>query len=337
MDVLLLRTFLTNIGNGFIDKGARKTIERAFPSATITEISGYPNYSSHRSRTTSLRPLAKVAGWAKQGSPLPTAKNRQFLHLSQFVNADVAVFPGCVLYPRLLEFFSPTLSDLHDRGIPIVFLGGGGYFYDPQQPQTRRTRDYLRRLDNIALISRDQPCYDIYEDVFDYAAPGIDNAFFIGDWYQPPEANQPFDVHTFDNQDEPDIHTEKMVLRALHTPLGYAMPFNPIISELKARLNEYKKGFLNKENLLVSDLLQDYLFLYANGETTHSSRVHACVPALVYGNNAQFYRNTPRGSLFEQVVTGDIADQPVSLSGERLAEKQAEQVEKLEAAVSYLL
>jgi len=337
MDITLLRTFLTNIGNGFIDKGAHQSLEQAFPTANITEVSGYPRYTSYRSSTTSVRTLAEMAGIVQQGESLPTAKNRQFLQLERFLNTDLAVFPGCVLYPRLLEFFSPVLSDLNERGIPIVFLGAGGYFYDPNKPETQQTRDYLQRLDNIALISRDRPCYDTYGDLFEYSVPGIDNAFFISDWYQPPAANQDFDVHTFDNQEEPHIQTKNTVLRACHIPFGYAMPFTPVAGELKARIIKYRNGLFDKDNLLVSDLLEDYLFLYANGQETHSSRVHACVPALVYGNKAQFYRETPRGSLFEQVVTDNISKRCVSLSEEKLEEKKAEQVGKLERAVSELV
>ena len=337
MDIVLFRTFLTNIGNGFIDKGARQTIERAFPNSSITEVSGYPLYASRQSSRTSLHPLAKVAGLVSEGESLPTQGDREFLHLGQFIDADLAVFPGCVLYPRLLTFFQKALADLADRNVPIVFLGAGGYYYDLQQRETKETQSLLNSLGNAALITRDQPAYDAFGGLFEYATPGIDNAFFISEWKEIPESNIEFDVHTFDNQEEPPIQSERRILRARHKPFGHAMPFAPPAVGASARYNDYSKGRLDKENLLISDLLEDYLFLYANGEETHSSRVHACVPALVYGNEARFYRETDRGSLFEQVVDGDISTELVGLSEERLEKKKAEQVEKLEAAATELL
>lgn len=69
-------------------------------------------------------------------------------------------------------------------------------------------------------------------------------------------------------------------------------------NELKTAYDELKRG-----NLYVSDNIRDYLFMYSNANEVHADRIHACVPALVYGGKIKFYYDTPRGRLFDGLVT----------------------------------
>jgi hypothetical protein len=323
--ILLLRTFLTNIGNGFIDKGAYKTIESAFPSAKIIETSGYQFFAKYNYSRNSITAMMQKLGIKEE------KKTQRSVRISDFLDVDLAFFSGCVLYPDLLDMYIPALKELSSRGVPIVFLGVGGYQYNIEKRETKYTRDCLSQLNNIALISRDQSCYKTYNDLFEYSASGIDNVFFIKDWYDPPETKQAFHAYTFDKSSEPDLSNEDIVIRPSHTPFGYSMPFAPGVSALYL-LYKSKTGN-QKQNVFVSDILEDYLFIYANAVETHSDRVHACVPALVYGNKAKFYHRTPRMGLFNEVIDDDISSNLVKISEEKLIDEKENQISSVVEAV----
>jgi len=85
------------------------------------------------------------------------------------------------------------------------------------------------------------------------------------------------------------------------------------------------------ENVFVSDLVTDYLFLYANADVVRSDRIHACLPALTYGNRAQFYFDTPRANLFDRVpIDGDATSEPVRFDMDDLEREKDAQVDALE-------
>lgn len=48
MDILIQRSWLTNLGNGFIDKGAKALVESVFPDANVFETSGYAQRAAYR-------------------------------------------------------------------------------------------------------------------------------------------------------------------------------------------------------------------------------------------------------------------------------------------------
>ncbi|SEU14047.1 polysaccharide pyruvyl transferase family protein [Natrinema hispanicum] len=336
MKIVILRTWLTNIGNGFIDKGAKAIVRQSFPEADIFEVSGFPNKTEEK---VALGPLAGGT-WRKLGDTGQKFRDHRFrthpvrqnmVNLSEFVDADLAILPGCVLYDVGLEPYFQTLLELQARDIPIVILGAGGGDYH------RETRQYvtekLQQLDVCGLIARDTPTYEHYGDVVDVAHNGIDCAFFINEWHTPPESNQQFTVAAFDKVEEPPLQTDNRTIRPDHNPFGRSKPYQGLPRNVRDRLknrNNFKRG-----NVFVSDLVTDYLFLYANTETTHSDRIHACVPTLAYGNQAKFHFDTPRGALFDNVGLSDITDRTVSLD-EGIEEKKEQQVQQLRDTVDVL-
>jgi len=86
----------------------------------------------------------------------------------------------------------------------------------------------------------------------------------------------------------------------------------------------------------VSDLVTDYLFLYANADVVRSDRIHACPPALTYGNcRAQFYFDTPRANLFDRVlIDGDATSEPVRFDMDDLEREKDAQVDALEEGIA---
>jgi hypothetical protein len=335
MRILLLKTWLRNVGNGFIDKGARATLERAYPEAEIIETSGYPYLSARRKE---LGPFAGVEGyggaigltiadwWRKRQDVLGNV-----VALPELINdVDLAVLPGCVLYEYALEPYRKTFEHLRETDVPLLLLGAGGDAYDESTQRAVRRR--LDPIPSVGLVSRDETAYDRYRDDVTAARSGIDCAFFIDEWYEPPSAARPFSVATFDTLTEPDVSTEAQILRSTHVPFGDSRPFEGTLRTVANRLAN--RGFFRSERIYFSDSLRDYLFLYGNATETHSDRVHACVPTLVYGNEARFYFDTPRAGLFERVGIPDVSTSMVQLDRSTLDQVKREQVDAMRSTVS---
>jgi hypothetical protein len=89
--------------------------------------------------------------------------------------------------------------------------------------------------------------------------------------------------------------------------------------------------------MFVSDTLKDYPFLYVNAEEVHSDRIHACVPALVYGNKIKFYHETPRKYLFDSILNDNPQKSLCSVDDERLATAKNIQKTAMENAVDRLV
>jgi hypothetical protein len=331
MNVLLLRTWLTNVGNGFIDKGARTIIRDAFHDAAIIEVSGYPNLLANRrnDRPVPGGPGRLVSdGLQKTVSGAGTVQESP-TNVGELVEADVAVLPGCTLYDHVLEPYFPLLEHLRRNEVPLVLLGAGGGDYEPETQSS--VREVLDVMDSLHLITRDSTAYDNYTSLAETAHDGIDCAFFIDDWYVPPDSSEPLTALTFDKRPEPDIDPKNTIMRPCHTPFGTTLAFDRPIRQLNMARNT-RKPFRGQDRF-VSDILTDYLFIYANAETTHSDRIHACVPALTFGNEARFYFETPRANLFEKVLDEYIGDGLVSLDRSRLDELKEEQVTAFRTAV----
>lgn len=307
--------------------GAKKIIQRAFPNCDLIEISGFPNASAEKLDSGEVSSLLS----AKREPLSEDSFNHQVENISNYVDADIAILPGCVLYENVFRKYYPTLRQLSERDIDIVLLGVSSVEYDNET--TKLVRDFIKNLEIDVMITRDPIAYEQYSDFVKDSYNGIDCAFFINDWYQPPMSNQEFVISTFDRvHEEGELpNMDNRIIRPIHEPFGYTAPYNGYIrtflDKYKER-NSYKKG-----NVFISDSLKDYLFWYANGIETHSDRIHACIPSLAYGNKAQFYYDTDRASLFSNVSVPDIKDKPVKIDMEKLNDLKKEQVENLRMAV----
>ena len=332
MKIILLRTWETNIGNGFIDKGAKECVRRAQPDAEIVETSGLVNKAVSQSgpgffsRYIGER-LGRIGDHLFQyGTEYYQQDSRKdnTVHLSRLLDADLAVFPGCILDVHM-DWYFDTLKRLSNRDIPILLLGAGGLSYDKRT--VRNTRRNISKLKTAGFVSRDEKSYKRYSDLFDYAYNGIDCGFYISDWYDPPKANQNFIVATFDKQKCPSFESNKKVIQAHHGSL--MTPFSGYLTNmLYITIQRYRRkqfGFFENENTFISDQLRDYLFLYKNSKEVHSDRVHACVPALAYGNDAKFYHDTVRGGLFDKVLEKDISLEEVSIDRNKLKKEKESQ------------
>ncbi|WP_222912794.1 polysaccharide pyruvyl transferase family protein [Natrinema sp. SYSU A 869] len=331
MQILLLRTWIANIGNGFIDKGARAAIERAFPDAEIIEASGHPNLVGGR-KTKGLLPNVfsgrdeSAYGELYRHSSHTPLQNT--VNIGELVDVDIAVLPGCILYEHVLEKYYPVFEKLVEDDTPLVLLGAGGGDYDRETQ--RYVKQFINEVEPAGLITRDRDAYESYSDDVPHAHDGIDCAFFINEWYDPPTATDEYDVATFDKQTTPKIVSNRRVVHTDHYP--FEQPYGNLWQKIKKMKSQW--NLFNKDDVFVSDSIRDYLFLYANTRVTHSDRIHACVPTLVYGNRAQFWFDTPRGALFEKVLDEDIQDEPVSVNQNLLKKAKQKQVEALQSMIS---
>lgn len=296
--ILLLTPQLMNIGNGFIAKGAKANLQLAFPDAEIVESSAFSYF---------LSDLAVQNGADK-------SLRRNTVGIGEFVDADLAVLPGCILHPEPLKQHLELFKYLSEISVPLLLLGAGGNDYEPDTVAT--VQQLLDEGDVNGIIARDESAYDAYKNSVRYAEKGIDCAFFLDDWYLPPTANRNFVTATFDKIEEPIIETNNEIIRPHHAPfdllrdgyegagiVGQILHFGRRFSSSNKLETVYDE--LERDNLFVSDDVRDYLFFYANATEVHADRIHACLPGLVYGNDVKFYYDTPRDSLFDGLVESD--------------------------------
>lgn len=320
--IILLKTWTTNIGNAFIDNGAKYLISNAFPEHEIIEVSGYSNYVADEKAIRgdliyALEKCFNINLRKKEKIRL------NMINISEFIDAKYAFLPGCVLYEHALRKYYKTIEILIKKGIKIVLIGVGGGDYN--KSTINYTRNILKKIEPEAIFTRDEKAYESYRDYSKISFNGIDCAFFINDYYQPPKSDTEFVVATFEKMDEPELKNKLQIIRPNHNPFDY--PFVGYFR--KYYFGKQKKVNFKKRNLFISDDFKDYLFLYSNGIETHSDRVHACVASLVYGNKAKLYFKTCRAALFERVLDEDITSNLVSLDQEKLKKEKAKMLEKL--------
>jgi len=297
MRIVLLKTWLTNIGNGFINKGAGVCLRKAFPDADIIEFSLFPQYTAMQS---GLKNVFQFRYGTIRAIP---GEQRIVNVLNLFKEADLVVVPGAILYKNWIPTFMKILQKGNNE-TSVVFLGCGG---SPNPEEIGYIKDRLRAIKCRlkALFSRDTETFDYYSDIFDFSYDGIDCGFFVSDWYRPPRCDEEFIVATFDKIKEPKLNSKYKVIRLSHSSLG--TPFAGFIREMYSTISCARINIWRKDNTFFSDSLEDYLFFYANAKEVHSDRVHACVAALSYGVPARLYYSTHRAKLFEKVL-GDAGE-----------------------------
>lgn len=350
MNILLLRTWLTNIGNGFIDEGAKAAIEEAVPGAQVIDASGYSYYAAWIESFTLRREIRQILRGKTVENAL-TGPRMNAVSVAQLVKVDVAVLAGCVLEEQALSVYMNTLTALRDRGVPLVLLGAGGLDY--RTATREHVTEALKSIQPAALLTRDRSAYQAYGSLVNCAYDGIDCGFFVDKYYRPPPSTERFVVATFDEDKEPTIEADCKVIHITNHPFEYAKVRNPGFNAL-AGLNALRRMkrqlvsprvsrrldghgiFTQTSNAFVSDAVKDYLFFYGNAAETHSDKIHACVPTLTYGNQAKFYYQTARAGLFDRIqhcLSGDIRAELVRVDLKGLSEEKKGQVAALRQAI----
>ena len=289
----------TNIGNAFIDLGAMAALKRAFPQAKIGFASEMPRwFFGYRNR---------AQGGITSRHDFPGMDRA--MDIGALVECDLVVFSGMAMCEEFVAVNGPTLMEIRRRGIPVILMGTGGCVYD--DGEKRIFGDFLRRLEPVGFISRDDVSFETYRSAVKRAYKGVDCGFFLREAFEPFSLSlPPYVVANFDTMEEPSLPTHgRLLIRSHHN--CWAAP----------------ESHYCRSHTLISDIPQDYLTLYANAEEVHTDRVHACVATLSYGRKARFYRATPRGSLFSVLGVEDMRNRPVCIDLDLLERKKQQQVE----------
>jgi hypothetical protein len=300
----------TNIGNAFLDYGLWGVFKRVAPNYNIITTSNMPYWVYNRYFN-----LFKFV--------MPErfkVKNNPFDLRNEF-ETDYYCLSGAFLTKELIGFNKKFIENLIKTQSKVMLLGiGGGNDYSKKQ--ISYIQSVLKELNLVALVSRDEETYANFNDYAKASYNGIDNAFFMPDYFKPASLKNKggFDVFTFDDVKEPKIVTSKKILRLQHD-LWQAGRIKHAI--------KYKKNIV-RHNDMMSDWLDDYLNIYANCNTTYSDRVHACVATLIYGNKAKYFGKSPRSLLFERINLSNIKDEVVSLNMKYIEKEKQKEIDFLQ-------
>jgi hypothetical protein len=193
---------------------------------------------------------------------------------------DYLSIAGCCLnYESLVNDFSDlkTLKDLNPN-MKLIFVGAGIWNYEVD---VLLSKSVIEGLNPSIFISRDDYSYEVGKETKN-AYNGIDCGFFVSDYYKPLETRRkPVVVIDIPENFKIDLKDELMVYT---------------YHEIS---HEYVEGKSN----FSSDVVSDYLTLYANAKRIYTNRVHGGVVGFSYGREVSFLNpnSTKRMSLFDKI------------------------------------
>lgn len=305
----------TNIGNAFVDLGSMYSLNKALEKKDENIIlhSNFPKAFLFR------------GGFSHKGRFLDGSFHDRistFVDIRDYLDTKYIIFSGDLLKEQWWKITLPSRLTKENKKYKIIINGGGGSLYTPDEFE--KVRDYLKRLNLYALISRDEVIFKEYSGIAEHTYNGIDCAFFINNCFDLLNFDYPkYITFSFDKSKEPEIgDSNDNIIRLSHNAWSQSGGL------FKWIYYRYKQSN-RKRDLFISDLPQDYLAIYANTRGTHSDLVHACVPTLSYGNPAKFYSKSPRGNLFDRVGAGSIRNELTSVDLNNLMKEQSNHIKFL--------
>lgn len=296
----------TNIGNAFIDYGSLHILKTAAPEAKIYCASEMPK-------------------WLYM---INNQDMKKSIDLTEIMDVDYIVISGMSLCDEFIKAEGPVLKKLYERGVKIIFNGGGGATYSKKEVESFQR--FLETIKIECFISRDEESYNNFKDYARYSYNGIDCGFFLSDAFSPaPLIIKDYVIHNFDGKSEPEIEKHgRKILRTNHACFQF-LPEDNIRNDalflikgrwpfIKRIFNAYTRRVFKESEMLISDIPDDYLHLYANTYAVYSDRVHACVAALSFGKFARLYSNSPRAYLFDRVGAAGIKEHLIKIDQETL-------------------
>lgn len=298
-----------NIGNAFIQFGSRYSVEQVLPQSHV-HILDANRFDPPLSAT--LKALVEVTKHVPLPflrAPIDAAYSRAHasqVKLSSLVAIDAVILSGVWLTAKYLRAHRTDLLGFRQRGIPVILNGVSGTHYHAEEQE--EVTQLLREIQPFAVISRDQPSFDLYRGACERMFSGMDVGFFVRDAYP----------HVLPLQRRTVVCFDRGPL-----PAGLPLTTDTILTHHTLAALRYS---MREGATFMSELPEDYLHLYASADTVYSDRVHACVAALSYGNAACLMDRTPRAALFDRVGAGDLRTHPVRLDPSLLAERKEEHI-----------
>lgn len=310
---------MDNLGNGFLDIGAWYQLKTVCPDAKIISISN-------------TFPSKRYLFGNPTGMLLPGKHKSGAFDLRMCFDADYVVFTAACLADYWFKMNAELIDWIIQSQVKVIILGASGSdsgSFDYDNSEQSRIRDVVKKMNFHLMTSRDQATFDNYADLAEHAHNGVDCAMFLSDTFKPSKMNiGEFDVFTFDAMKEPDIHADKRILRLTHK-VSWIDSFCRMLRHPRKVLG------LARQMDWASEFPEDYLQIYANCDTVHTDRVHACVAALIYGNKARYYGKSPRYGLLSRVLQGaDITKETVTLNLDYVTEEKQKQLDFLHSFLS---
>lgn len=260
--------WFTNVGEAFIDIGAKVILNKIFPNERIINISRMSRYYinetlSHKFDTTSnVSEVRYLKMWDYVGN------DAKYLVLSGMFACDEMI--------DSLDSNQDFIRDLKRRHIPIIFLGLGQARYSSEE--TDRFKKFLYEIQPSLIVARDKTVYNNFKGDFNII-DGIDSAFWCKDDYDPSltVARRKYDIVAYNRSAEPEkLNCENEIVRAYHFQY------------------KFRKKHIT-DNMLISDSPYDYLSMYACCDKVYTDLVHATIISLQYGKHVRFDRVDNRG------------------------------------------
>ena len=173
----------TNIGNAFVNLGAKHSLKKALGDRfQLIHFGGMSSYL-----------------FRKRNLP------QNNLNLAKMTKCDYVVMAGMTQCIDHFQSAENIIKEFIDCGARVVIAGGGAQNYDDDE--VAAVRNYMSELPIYVFVSRDTYSFQKYGDLAAHRFDGIDSAFFIADSeceMIPLELSE-FDVLTFDQMDEPAL------------------------------------------------------------------------------------------------------------------------------------
>jgi hypothetical protein len=322
--------WFTNMGTAFFNLGVIHALKTAFPDTQITFIGDQPgcywkNGRNLRGRSVLIDDLA----------------------------CDYFVISGPVFGRDFESVWRDSLMRLKAKGTKIVFLSAGALEYS--QEEFHQCRSVLKACKPHLIMTRDSEIYKMYSEFAEYSFDGICLSFFCNDYMTRLVKIDSEDIILgFDRGLDYDVLVKygpdivRLLEEGTWAPNGNRRPVRR--SRSSSRITTYDKyrivrphhaphpglwrklfksymlGYypFRKPNCYISDNPEGYLHLYRHAKLTVSERVHACAPALAFGNYAWLINKTKRGRLFSRIGLPEITERPIRADKKVLdAEKKA--------------
>ena len=318
--------YITNVGNAFVQNGAKFIIESALKDKCDTFFSTAEPNSFYLDRyiepsqpsywEDGLQRLCRRLGIQVQNNhivkqPEGAVPEGRVFDVMANAQYDLLVVPGMTICGEYIRVCGPSVLQAVKNGAKVLFLGAGGEFYS--ENEKAQFLNFLDKVRPIGIRTRDEGTYEMLKKWSPEITLGMDCAFYANDFFTPTRLRiDSYVASNFDMGKEPDfINSFANVVRTYHRAVGPA----------------HENVFRDRLNVMISDVPSDYLIVYANAKEVHSDRVHACVVSLAYGTPVRFYYKTPRSGLFGPVNAESVANELTVLDRDHFQKIKNEQVE----------
>lgn len=311
-DIVLLKSWWFNIGDGFVKLGAQHILEQIFgPERVVTSSALGANKFD-------------MVGEGKADPAFPS-----LLDLASEKQEATVVLAGCVLNKKLNRIADKL--ELLSKKPRVVFLGAGGRGYDPETVSS--VGDALRRLEPYLLIARDDPSLDYFGKFFTHARKGFDCAYWVSDAVPALSQRGDYTIRTFNRMVDPGGSTAR-VIRCEHSPFRLAI--EPEYRAIKRNVWRIfrPRSVSRNHDAFISDDISEYLRLYSGAQEVHTDMVHATVAAASYGTAVKMYHRSARQGVLTSVIGEGVFEEVFTTDISELARRKAEELAEIKSILT---